>query len=231
MTGPAEVTTAGRGRSQWICTAVVVGLVALLLASVARLYHPPVRLHRDDRFCQPRHRRTAGAAGDPPLPPSSLGKLRRPVLRPARARAALARSRDRRGPRPGAVSRPPHPLQLERVGTRTRPAGVDPPGVRAPERALLADPRRRHDAMAAARHAARPRPVDGVPLLARIAALGAVGAARRTEHAPHCPRHRRLRAWAALHLCRHRRRGRAWTRDEPARHVRLALARRTSAGG
>ena len=41
MAGPAEVTTAGRGRSQWICMAVVVGLVALLLASVARLYHPP----------------------------------------------------------------------------------------------------------------------------------------------------------------------------------------------
>ncbi len=41
MAGPSEVTTAGRGRSQWICTAVAVGLVALLLASVARLYHPP----------------------------------------------------------------------------------------------------------------------------------------------------------------------------------------------
>ncbi len=41
MARPAEVTTAGRGRSQWICTAVAVGLVALLLASVARLYHPP----------------------------------------------------------------------------------------------------------------------------------------------------------------------------------------------
>jgi hypothetical protein len=37
---PAEVTTAGRGRSRWICLAVAVGLVALLLASVARLYHP-----------------------------------------------------------------------------------------------------------------------------------------------------------------------------------------------
>jgi len=38
---PAPVTTAGRGRSQWMCTAVAVGLAALLLASVARLYHPP----------------------------------------------------------------------------------------------------------------------------------------------------------------------------------------------
>ena len=33
--------TAGRSRSQWVCLAVAVGLVLLLLSSVARLYHPP----------------------------------------------------------------------------------------------------------------------------------------------------------------------------------------------
>jgi hypothetical protein len=33
--------TAGRSRSQWICLAVAIALVVLLVASVARLYHPP----------------------------------------------------------------------------------------------------------------------------------------------------------------------------------------------
>jgi hypothetical protein len=37
---PMPMMTAGRSRSQWVCQAMAVGLVLLLLASVARLYHP-----------------------------------------------------------------------------------------------------------------------------------------------------------------------------------------------
>jgi len=36
-----QMMTAGRSRSQWICSAAAIALVVLLLASVARLYHPP----------------------------------------------------------------------------------------------------------------------------------------------------------------------------------------------
>ena len=209
--------------------AVAVGLVALLLASVARLYHPPYGFTEMIGFASPGTGELPVLQAIPHYRHPPWGSYDGQFYAQLALEPSAARPRDRRRSRPAALSRAPHPLQLDRMGTRARPAGVDPPGVRAPEPALLADSRARHDALAAARHATWRRALDGVPLLARFTALGSVGAARRAEHAAHCPGHRRLRARPALHLRRHRRRRRTGTRDEPARFARLALARRTTA--
>ena len=55
--------TAGRSRSQWICPAVAIGLVAAAAGIRRAIVPPALRLHRDDRLRQRRHGRAAGAAG------------------------------------------------------------------------------------------------------------------------------------------------------------------------
>ena len=71
--------TPGRSRRQWICVAAAVALVALLLASVARLYHPLYGFTEMIRFAGDETR------GLPVCIPSALSscgvcQLRRAVL-------------------------------------------------------------------------------------------------------------------------------------------------------
>ena len=47
------MTTTGRSPSQWICPAVAIALAVFLLASVARLYHPPYGFTEMIRFASP----------------------------------------------------------------------------------------------------------------------------------------------------------------------------------
>ena len=91
--------TAGRSRSQWICPAVAIALVVLLLASVARLYHPPYGFTEMIGFAGDRTGELPVLQAIPHYRHPAWRQLRRTVLRAARARAAAARSRDRPGPR------------------------------------------------------------------------------------------------------------------------------------
>ena len=218
--------TPGRSRRQWICAAVAVALVALLLASVARLYHP--RYGFTEMICF-----AGDGTGELPVL-QAIPHYRHPawnsydgqVRRATGARTAAPRPRHRPGARSASLSSAAHPLQLDRVGARTRSAAMDSAGLRAAERPLLARAGGADDAVAAARHSSRAGLVGRVPLRARLALVGAPRVARWPEHAAHRPRHCCRRTRASVHVgCNHRR-GRTWTRDEPAHSRRAPVATR-----
>ena len=138
-----RMTPAGSSDSQWICRAVAIALVVLLLASVARLYHPLFGFTEMIGFA------SDGTGELPAL--QAIPHYRHPpwgsydgqfyaqlALEPLLRDPAI----DQR-PRSAAVSRPAHPLQLDRVGARPRPTAMDPAGLRAAERARLAASSRR----------------------------------------------------------------------------------------
>ena len=223
----ARLMAPGRSRRQWMCSAAAIALVVLLLASVARLYHPLYGFTETIGFCRRRRRRAAGPADAAARTPSAVGQLRRAVLRATGARPAAARSGHRSRARPAGLSRPAHPLQLDRVGTRPGPAALDSAGLRAAERALLAAPRRGDDALAAARYAARPGLVGRVPLRSWRARVGPTRAARCPEHVAHRARHRGFRARTTVRLGCDTRRLRPRTRNEPPGRLGAATATRT----
>ena len=144
-------------------------------------------------------------------------QLRRSVLRADGARPAVARCDHRSRHGSGAVSRAPHSLQLDGLGDRHGPSGVDYRSVRAPECRLLAVPRGVPDPLDTADEWTWPGSVDRMSLRAWHAVVGAVCAARRSQ--PRADRagccRGRERATAALGA--HHRHFGTRPRDQPAR--------------
>src|SRR5687768_1096999 len=146
-----------------------------------------------DRPAETSRRRAAGAAQGPTPRISGGGHVRWSVLRPARSRAAAARSGDRSRDRRARLSRAADPFLLDGVAGGPRAARVDRASVRTAERRVLADSGRVDDEVVAAAISSSARVLGRVPLWLWVALVGPVLASRRSQPRPAVARNRRRR--------------------------------------